>query len=171
MSEKRKMQENIYQEVIGKLTETITLLARSLGKAPVMPGANVASLGSTIAGERFKDNGNGTITDNKTGKVWTKDGSENEMNFADAEKYCKDLSEKTGEQWRLPTVEELLTLVDYTKSEPAINPVFNCKKSWYWTSTIFAGDSGGAWVVGFSYGSTGWDLRSYYYFVRPVRQY
>lgn len=119
----------------------------------------------------FIDNGNGTISDPSTGLMWAKKGSENYLNFKEAEKYCKELSLGEHKNWRLPTLKELFALADHTKTSPAIDPIFDCESSWYWTSTEFAGDSDFAWMVGFGGGSTYWDTRSSDYYVRPVRQY
>jgi len=120
---------------------------------------------------RFTDNGDGTISDKKTGLMWQKEGSSDSMNHSDAEKYCKDSEIGDHSDWRLPTVEELLTLIDYKKNDPAIDPVFKAKSAYYWTSTPYAGGSGYAWVVGFFNGYTNWYLRDGDDDVRPVRQY
>jgi hypothetical protein len=56
--------------------------------------------------------------------------------------------------WRLPTVDELQTLVDYSKPSPGLT----INTTWfpnipgfsnYWTSSPYVGDSGGAWGVSF----------------------
>ncbi len=147
------------KKIISLLGEIVTLLK------PI-----AQNLLPKIVDSRFTDNGNGTISDKKTALIWDKDGSQSTMTFNEAEKYCEDLSEKTGEQWRLPTVEELFSLVDYTKKDPAINSVFGCKPNYYWTSTPYAVDSDCAWVVVFSFGHVGWYYRSGDNYVRPVRQ-
>jgi hypothetical protein len=60
--------------------------------------------------------------------------------------------------WRLPTIEELLTLVDYTKYSPASFDEAVKSDDWYWSSTTHAYDSDYAWVVGFYGGySSGYD--------------
>ena len=37
--------------------------------------------------------------------------AENEMNWKDAVKYCEDLTEKDKDDWKLPSIDELRTLV------------------------------------------------------------
>lgn len=123
---------------------------------------------------KYIDNGDGTVSDPKTRLMWAKEGSGSELNFKSAEKYCKDLvlpSKGGYTDWRLPTREELLTIVDDKKFDPAIDPVFVCKSSWYWTATPLAGGTGGAWMVYFYNGRAVWDDRDSYGYVRPVRQY
>jgi hypothetical protein len=53
--------------------------------------------------------------------------------------------------WRLPTIEELLTLVDYSKYSPASFDT-STVNDWYWASTTSAYYSDEAWVVGFDNG-------------------
>lgn len=120
---------------------------------------------------RFIDNGDGTIRDTKLRLMWQKDGSETTMDFEDAQKYCKNSRIGNYKDWRLPTREELELILDPTKYDPAINPIFNSKSSYYWSSTPFADDTGNVWVVGFNYGSVSWDDKDYNNYVRPVRQY
>ena len=77
-----------------------------------------------------------------------------EFTFDKAQKACAEL--RTGEHsdWRLPTIQELLTLVDYTRSDPAIDKEYfpNCKPSWYRTSTPYAPLAGYSWIVYFGVG-------------------
>ncbi len=121
--------------------------------------------------KRFIDNGDGTISDKETGLMWAKAGSEKELNFEGAKNYCKNLKLAKHKDWRLPTIKELISIIDYEKYRPAIDPIFQCESSWYWSGTKFAVDSGCAWIVSFGNGSVGWGYRSYYGYVRPVRQY
>ena len=71
---------------------------------------------------RFKDNGNGTVTDPETGLVWTKDADlpGDIMLFHEALDYIEEINEGKHPNfgytdWRLPTIEELRSLIDYTK--------------------------------------------------------
>ncbi|TET38439.1 MAG: DUF1566 domain-containing protein [Planctomycetota bacterium] len=95
---------------------------------------------------RFKDNGDGTITDRATGLVWQKADSGKAMNWKDALAYAGKLKLAGRDDWRLPSVKELQSIVDYSKAPdatdagkraPAINPVFKLtkKESWFWSGT------------------------------------
>jgi hypothetical protein len=189
--------------------------------------------GPALAGSRFKDNGDGTITDTKTGLMWEKKSDDGGIHDKDNKyiwtaKYdgikpdgtaftvflrglndgrCEVrrvtnaasgkretallCDEEAGARpgfagysdWRLPTVEELQDIVDYGRSNPAIDPVFhnNCKEgctvtqcsctasSFYWSSTTFAGLPDFAWSVPFRGGSVGRAPKSDFYYVRAVR--
>ena len=56
--------------------------------------------------------------------------------------------------WRLPTIQELASLVDLTQSNPALplgNPFSNVQTN-YWSATTGAPDTGRTWVVDFENG-------------------
>ena len=119
--------------------------------------------------QRFIDNGDNTITDTKTNLIWTKTTVAKDVDFDDAEQAVATL----GEGWRLPTLDELQTIVDRKRYNPAINTdAFpDTKSDWYWTSDELAADPAYAWFVDFSGGLVGGYHRDYYHgaFVRAVR--
>lgn len=112
--------------------------------------------------KRFKKS-RGIVKDSITGLDWLP-SSDKYMTYQEAVEYC----EKLGA--RLPTVQELFSLVDYSKREPAINTnIFpDTKSSYYWTSTEYKGYSW-RWVVGFRDGFVGNDDEGGVNYVRPVR--
>jgi hypothetical protein len=113
----------------------------------------------------FKDSNDGTIRDNTTGLIWQKcsRGQNNDATctgaaitttWATAITYCNGLS-LAGKIWRLPHINEFKTIVDTTKSNPAID--FNVFPStdldFFWSSTTFATSSLSAWYVAFTNGN------------------
>jgi Protein of unknown function (DUF1566) len=112
---------------------------------------------------RFVDNGDGTVTDNCTGLMWQKDtGSDgNPLVWRDALAYCDNLDLGGHDDWRLPNVRELLSIVDYGRLPPAIAPVFGVsvaidpvfgEASVYWSSTSIEVNPVGAYIVSFAAG-------------------
>jgi hypothetical protein len=115
--------------------------------------------GATVTGSRFTDNLNGTVTDNLTGLIWLKDancygaqtwgvanGLAHQMRLGD----CGLSDDYTEGAWRLPNRNELMTVVDYARSTPALptgHPFSNVQSSFYWSSTTFASYSTVAWTV------------------------
>lgn len=103
----------------------------------------------------FVDNGNGTVTDTTTGRMWQKGdyfGSSVwvwEKHLA----YCEDLQLAGYDDWRLPNIRELETLLDDTRS-PAIAPVFEGRNyGELSSSTSFTGDPSYVFVVSIDNGS------------------
>lgn len=121
---------------------------------------------------RFFDNGDGTITDKDANLIWQKQDNGKRMKWEEAKKYCNSNEAKLpGDGWRLPTVKELISLIDYERHSPAIDPLFlNTQSSYYWSSSPYAVGSGGAWDVNFGNGYVYWVDRSLGSCVRPVRQ-
>lgn len=61
----------------------------------------------------YTDNGDGTITDNVTGLIWQKDmGSK--MSFDEAKTYVALLRLGGYSDWRIPTIKELYSLINFT---------------------------------------------------------
>ncbi|MCF7913315.1 MAG: DUF1566 domain-containing protein [Candidatus Cloacimonetes bacterium] len=99
------------------------------------------------------DNGDGTITDNATGLMWTQADSGEGMLWEDALAYAEAAETAGYSDWRLPNVKELQSIIDYTEApsvtgNPAIDQVFNCTAitseagtedyPFYWTGTTHA---------------------------------
>ena len=70
--------------------------------------------------------------------------------------------EHNGGGFRLPTRAELLTLVDITRFDPAIDTAAfpDIKGGWFWSSDLCAWSSASAWLVAFYLGVVG-DSRRY----------
>jgi len=90
------------------------------------------------------------------------------MNWYDAVEFAKTY--KKG-KWRLPTIKELLNLVDYSRANLAINSAIftNANSSGYWSASSYAGNSDGAWDVNFKYGYSDYSNKYYSKHVRLVR--
>ncbi len=121
-----------------------------------------------FAVDSFMDNSD-TIYDTKTRLTWQKDdGGETLRTWEEALAFCEDLYLGDYADWRLPNIRELITIVDVVAFNPAINPVFQCRSSPYWSSTTGRyRDS--AWGVHFLYGDDYRGIKTYRYYVRCVR--
>ncbi|MBU2572865.1 MAG: DUF1566 domain-containing protein [Elusimicrobia bacterium] len=104
---------------------------------------------------------NQTTTDNRTGLMWATDGlGAGCMNggvdvSTMALAYCEGLTFAGYTDWRLPNVRELMSIVDYGISNPAINATYfpnTQTANYYWSSTTALSDTSYAWGVYFNYG-------------------
>lgn len=73
------------------------------------------------------------------------------VDYATAEKACAAL----GEGWRLPTRQELESILDLSRHNPSADPERfpDMKSDWYWSSTPCAWSSDHAWCVDFNNGN------------------
>lgn len=94
----------------------------------------------------------------------------------DTEKFVADVNAANlcgHNDWRMPTVDELLTIADLgiASPGPTIDPTYfpNTPAWYFWSGSPFAGYSDDAWVVNFSNGFDGADFRGNAGRVRLVR--
>lgn len=135
---------------------------------------------------RFTDNGNDTVTDNLTSLMWTRDAKapgpvvcapgvtktwQNALNYV----ACLNTNSYLGyTDWRLPNINELESLIDVERADPALpsgNPFSNAQNFIYWSSTTSAGvlNAINAWAVIMSNGLVGPSSKTLTYYVWPVR--
>ena len=117
----------------------------------------------------FIDNGDDTVTDTETGQMWQKETAPGSYTWQQALEYAENLTLAGYSDWRLPNINELQTLVDYSSYNPAIYPVFRIHTVLgnYWSSTTYANSPHTAWRVNFSSGHAGGFKKSHnYYYVR-----
>lgn len=116
--------------------------------------------GNAYLVNEFVDNGDGTISDLATGLMWMKDDYGQSIMWEEALAYCENMEFAGYDDWKLPNVKELHSIVDYSGVYPAVNPkFFNSTKAedenyhtWLWTNTSANegdGGDGSAWYVSF----------------------
>lgn len=113
------------------------------------------------------------VKDKRTNLMWqdNDDAKSIKKDWDNARKYCANLTLGGYDDWRLPSIEELRSLVDYSLYRPAINLPFKnaADGASYWSSTSNANNSSYAWIVNFEYGHVYRISKSYVDFVRCVR--
>jgi hypothetical protein len=125
----------------------------------------------------YTDNGDGTLTDNRTGLTWEKrtDANvDNSYSWTEALDYAAELNAMNGgagfaghNDWRLPNLKELLSIVDFSRFNPSIDPIFGPTAGTlrfvrYWSSTSWAAfyPEVNAWAVDFVNGYGDYDVIS-----------
>ena len=95
------------------------------------------------------------IYDKATGLTWQQSGSEKYMSYDETSNYIRKLNQEgfAGyKDWRLPTLEDAITLLKPEKTDNGlyIDPLFEKKQAWIWTSDLYGASR--AWVVNFPHG-------------------
>ena len=138
---------------------------------------------------RFLDNQDGTVTDNLTGLTWLKHA--NCFGMIDRQRAhlaVNDLKDgdcgpdpalilsdgSSAGDWRLPTMSELCSLIDFSRRDPALpsGHMFSAfPPGYHWSATTLESHSGLAWIVYFASGTTCYeDVSHQAGHVLPVRK-
>ncbi|MDP2903829.1 MAG: DUF1566 domain-containing protein [Methylovulum sp.] len=159
-----------------KLNRTLTALAVSLGLLAFLP--------PVLAASRYTVSANGQeVKDNKTQLVWRRCpegmswsvnacvGSASGLTHQAALQQAAKVATNTGVAWRLPNVKELASIVDRSRSNPAIDTLaFPATPSnAFWSSSPYVGDTYNAWYVNFYNGYVSNSVRNGSLPVRLVR--
>lgn len=129
-------------------------------------------IAGSIPDPRFVDNKDGTVTDCLTGLIWLKNTNcFGMMDWQGAMLAAKRLKEgdcgpdpalvlsdgSSAGNWRLPTMSELCTLIDFRRRDPAFpsGHLFSAvPQGYHWSATTLDHYSGMAWIVYFESGTT-----------------
>jgi len=165
---------------MNEITEGFKQVSDSLSKLGILVEKVIAEKqNEIIISKRFVDNMDGVITDLQTGLTWVRDpitvlGSHREhFTWNEAISMCNALSFAKIKCWRLPTIQEELSIVDYMygggRGLAINNDIFkNMKPCYYWTSTPCAWSEKDAWVVDIKNGYSFIDNKSFTHPIHPV---
>ena len=124
-----------------------------------------------------------TVLDKQTKLMWTKTGNiaGSTMSLNDVHQVVQQLNEQKYagySNWRLPSKEELETLVNYAKGEGYngdLNKLLNkrgfkdVQSDYYWSSTTDASYSPDRWIISMGGGGINGGYKTGSYYVLPVR--
>lgn len=115
-------------------------------------------------------NGDGTVTDILTGLMWEQQAA-SDKNWEGALSYCEGLSLAGYDDWRLPSMNELKSIVDYKKTNPSIDKMAfsDAVGNTYWSATSHWVYTDSAWLVSFDYGNGKYANKSDRYYARALR--
>jgi hypothetical protein len=132
---------------------------RAVHEDTCYPGESISNL---------VDNNDETITDTGTGLMWQKVAS-NRRDWDGAIEYCENLSLAGFSDWRLPSREELRSIVRYDNCWPAIDTSFFTDKidNSFWSSTSV--DIQNAYGIDFTDGFCRISLKNNRNYIRAVR--
>jgi hypothetical protein len=145
---------------MNPLDLTNATIARFLGRMAICAGA-VAILATPALAQapagRYTTSG-GTVRDGKTHLTWQKTAPADAPTWALARSYCSGVGASLGGTgWRVPTLKELLTIVDDSGVSPSIDSAtFDAasadSSSSFWSASPVSGPAGYAWIVDFAGG-------------------
>ena len=88
-----------------------------------------------------------SVLDITTNLEWMKDISNiKQMKWGDAKQYFADIDGR----WRLPIIQELFSIIDFTQHNPALyydNAFSGVQTNFYWSNTSLAGSGSYAWGI------------------------
>jgi hypothetical protein len=141
-----------------------------------------------IPDPRFMDNKDGTVTDNLTGLIWLKNTKcFKMMDWESAILVAKSLKDgdcgpnsalilsdgSSAGDWRLPSMNELCILIDYSRRNPALpngHMFSDFPTGYYWSATTLDSHPGMAWIVYMESGTTCYDdIKNHAGHIWPVR--
>jgi hypothetical protein len=148
----------------------------------LLPGLLLVTGTGCMAGEGSQY-GQVIVTDKVTGLSWTgcaartlgaagcEDGTDLPMDHDQAQSHCLALFWGSFDDWYLPDIKEVTSLVDDREADPAIDTVFKATQSVpFWSGSPSVQDSASeAWVVDFADGSVLTAAKSEEHLVRCVR--
>ena len=104
-----------------------------------------------------RDNATGIVTDNLNGLMWQDDVAATGT-WDDAVTTCDNLSLGGYNDWRLPTIQELVSIIEHSNTGKQIYPVFQTiANAKYYSSTPDAGYDPSKWYVDFDSGGVSTD--------------
>ena len=114
------------------------------------------------------------VTDNLTGLIWARNANQfGKVTWPNALSSCNNLNYGGETDWRLPNWQELRSLIDAGKFNPALptgHPFAAVEISdYYWSSTMDADGTTYAWGVHIRYGIVSARTKTTAYYVWPVR--
>jgi hypothetical protein len=140
--------KNAWLYATGMMLLGIIVLSGSPAGAANVPGAWDQTLEAKKRFEVLTNMNSEAVLDKETGLVWEQSPSMSTFDWYSAQRHCNRLITGGRLGWRLPTIQELASLMDPTQSNPALppgHPFGNVQSSIYWSATTSASNPDNAW--------------------------
>jgi hypothetical protein len=175
------MKRKIFYGLGAILVGALTLAAVANGPYYALPAWTqklACAVGNCLRFIELADWSSAAVLDRETGLVWEKSPSTGTPDWFSAQSHCNALTLGNRKGWRLPTLQELVSLVDgdpANTSSPRLPPghpftgVQSTQSSFYWSANTRAVNTNSAWGVGFLNGGVVVADKSNLFFVWCVR--
>jgi len=171
-------------KLIGTLEGGVTIIIPKTGQTTKVRDGDDGDYeaGYAIGASRYRDNGDGTVSELVSGLMWVKEpgaiggvfgsaGNPAKMIWNDAIDNCEALTYAGHSDWRLPNIFELCSLWKLDRRYPCIDIAYfpDCEGTFHWTSSLYPVGATNMMFVDFAYANTGAQVLGYSCHVRPVR--
>ena len=154
------------QQTSSLTTIVLGLMVLLLAASPAV-GKDLRDWGVKIdkASSRFKvlkAFNNEAVLDKETQLVWARKSSTFRTFWGDAREQCTRITIGDRMGWRLPSIHELLSLMNLTQDGlalPTSHPFQNIQENSYWTATTNAENTNLAWIARLSDGTVSFDAK------------
>ena len=138
---------------------------------PSWPMPDPTSQGAATS-QHYTASGADVVIDDVTQLSWQAHSSDKTYTWDEARQYCDCLTLGAHDDWHMPSRIELLSLVDFTRQDPALDPLVfpDTPFDWFWSASPVAGSDSVVWYVAFFDGNTHTSAKDSDYHVRCVRR-
>ncbi len=123
---------------------------------------SIVALGSFLVADYSRDDNTNIITDSYSTLMWQDEADIKSDTWENAIRHCEVLELGGYDDWRLPNINELFSIVDKNPNieYPKIDTVYfrYTESSKYWSSTNISTYS---WVINFGNGDVGGNVKTY----------
>jgi len=111
-------------------------------------------LGCSVLFADFTRDSDGVVTDTVTHLQWQDEYTNNEnvdrTHWEEAILYCEELELGGKDDWRLPTINELVSIINYEADSPRLYTIFRNNQRGSWSSTTDYDNFSEAWIMTFN---------------------
>jgi Protein of unknown function (DUF1566) len=138
---------------------------------PSWPMPDPTSQGSATS-QHYTESGPDVAIDDVTQLSWQRQLSGSTYTWEEARQYCDCLTLGAHDDWHMPSRIELLSIVDFTRQDPALDASAfpDTPFEWFWSASPVAGSDSDVWYVAFFDGNTHTSAKDSQYRVRCVRR-
>lgn len=113
------------------------LISASVSSAFFMPTFSFGGVDSDKVDKNFeRDDRTEIVLDKKSSKIYYDSTPSPKMSFEDADKFCKKINYLGYKEWKVPTKEEYISLLELSRRNMTVKHAFkNVQRGIYWSST------------------------------------